>query len=425
MDVIQRRIVPLLITVTVLLAGCQAQRPVAQDFSQLFQPRPTEQAAVQPLSGSGFLEAEDVTIAADVSAPIVSINADLGQAVQAGQPLVTLDDTLVQAQRAQAAATVDAAQAIVTQTLAGPRPDAVAAAQADLGRATAEYLGALQAVTDTAALVANPPGLATQIAQAETSVRLTEQGVQQANAEREQTKALRDQIPAGMAERDLQEQKLNAAEANVEAARSQYDGAVAVLEQLNHMRQFPADLVAKWHAAQSQAIIAAAKVNLAQAALAAARAMSTPEQIAMAQAGVETARANLALIDAQLTHYHVTSPISGVVTSKPAQVGEVARAAAPLLVVSNLSSLKLVVYIPAGQMGRITIGDSANVTTNAYPDEHFNATITRIAAKAEFTPSNVQTKDDRAKLVFAVTLTIPNPGLRLKAGMPADAAFDR
>src|SRR5512141_2466066 len=106
--------------------------------------------------------------AAEVGAPIAAINAEQGQAVSAGQALVRLDDTLAQAQRAQAQAALAAARAALTQTLSGPRPDAVAAAEADLARAQAGWLGALQAVTDTAALVARPPGLDIQVAQAET-----------------------------------------------------------------------------------------------------------------------------------------------------------------------------------------------------------------------------------------------------------------
>ncbi len=358
-----------------------------------------------------------------MSAQIISINADLGDTVQANKLLVVLDDMLIQAQRAQAMAALDVAQAVVTQTLACARPDAIAAAEADLAGAQANYLGALQAVTDTAAMVADPPGLAIQISQAETYVRLTEQGVQQADAQHTQATASRDQIPAGLAERDLQSQKVSATEENAAGARAQYDGAVATLEQLNHMRDFPADLIAKWHAAQSQASQAKARVDVAQAGLAAARAGATPEQIAAAQADVATERASLALIDSQRAHYQMTSALSGIVTSRPAMVGEVARVGVPLLVVSNLDRLKLVVYAPAGQIAHMTVGDRAEITTPAYAGECFEATITSIATKAEFTPSNVQTKNDRAKLVFAVTLTLPNPELRLKAGMPADAVF--
>jgi HlyD family secretion protein len=76
-------------------------------------------------------------------------------------------------------------------------------------------------------------------------------------------------------------------------------------------------------------------------------------------------------------------------------------------------------------MGRIALGDAARVSVNAYPGTTFPATVTKIASKAEFTPSNVQTKEDRSKLVFAVTVSVPNPDQRLKAGMPADVVFGK
>ncbi|HEY3291530.1 MAG TPA: efflux RND transporter periplasmic adaptor subunit [Anaerolineae bacterium] len=409
-----------LIVVAMALAGCTANAPGAN----VALPDSTRATSVAPLSRSGFIEADDVTLSADVSAVITAVTVDEGQSVKAGQVLVVLDDTLSQSQRAQAAAALDVAQANLTLIQSGPRPDAVAAAQADVARTQAEYLSALRTVTDTAALVANPPGLEIQVKQAETAVRLAEQSVQQASSEREAAQSVRDKIPAGAAERDLQEKKLNAAVARVDAAKAQYDGTVAVLDQLNRMRLYPAELVAKWHAAQSQVNIAAAQVESAKAALAAASAGSTPEQVAVAQADVDTSRANLELIDAQLAHFRITSPLDGIVTRKLARVGEVARVATPLLVVSNLSELKLVVYVPASQMSRISVGESVRVSVNAYPGESFSAAISKVASKAEFTPSNVQTKDDRAKLVFAVTLKLPNPGLRLKAGMPADAVFE-
>ncbi len=376
------------------------------------------------LSEAGFLEADDVTLSAEVQAQVVSIAADQGQAVNSGQVLVILDDTLARAQRAQAAAAVEAARAALTETLAGPRANAVAAAEADLERAQRTYLGALRAVTDTAMLVANPPGLDAQIAQAQAQVKLAEQAIQQARSDAQQAEALRDMYPAGMSQRDVQQRKLDAAQASLEAARAQYDGAVAALAQLQQMRQFPADLVANWHAAQSQALVAEAQVSATNASLQAAKAGATNEQVMAAQADVQTALAGLKLVDEQLIHYQISSPITGVVTSKLVQVGEVARAGTPLLIVTDLSQVKLVVYVSVGQMGRVAVGMPARVTVNAYPGEAFQGVVSKIGSKAEFTPSNVQTKEDRSKLVFAVTVRIPNPDLRLKAGMPADVTLE-
>jgi HlyD family secretion protein len=340
-----------------------------------------------------------------------------------GQTLITLDDTLAQAQRAQVEAALAVAAAALTQTLAGPRVNTVAAAETDVSYAQTQYTGTLRAVADAAAIVANPPGLDVQIAQAETQVKLAEQAIQQAKSAEAPAETLRDAYPAGWPERDLYQQKMDAANAALEAAKYQYDGAVAALEQLRSMRKNPVELAAKLHTAQSQSIVAAAQVTMSEAALALAKTSATAEDVAIAQADVQTAQANLALADEQLKHYQISTPISGVVTSKPALAGEIAVAGQPLLVVSDLSQMKLVVYVPVTQMSRVDVGASAKLTVNAYPNETFEGTVTRIGSKAEYTPSNVQSKDDRSKLVFAVTVTIPNADMRLKAGMPADVTL--
>jgi HlyD family secretion protein len=415
----KKRISVLLICLSIALAGCQAN-PLASAT-----PAASDATAPASLSASGFLEAENVTLASEVEAPIVSIGVELGQTVQKDQVVITLDDTLAQAQRAQAEAALDVTQAALTQTLAGPRANAVAAAEASLVQAQAQYTGTLRAVSDATAIVANPPGLDTQIAQAEAQVKLAEQAIQQAKSEEAPAETLRDAYPPNWPERDLYQRKMDAANASLDAAKNQYDGAVAALEQLRAMRKNPVDLLAQLHTAQSQAIVASAQVSVTQASLALTRAGATTEDVAIAQADVQTAQANLALIDEQLKHYQISAPISGVVTSKPALAGEVAVAGQPLLVVSDLSQVKLVVYIPVTQMGLVKVGTQARVTVNAYPNETFQGAVTKIGSKAEYTPSNVQSKDDRSKLVFAVTITIPNTDMRLKAGMPADVTLGK
>jgi len=135
------------------------------------------------------------------------------------------------------------------------------------------------------------------------------------------------------------------------------------------------------------------------------------------------AQANLALIDAQLGKYALVSPITGVVTQKLAHTGEVSKAGMPVLVVSDISQLTLKVYVPETQIGQLAQGQRAEVRVDAYPGQVFAGTVSRIAREAEFTPSNVQTKADRAKLVFAVKILLPNADRRLKAGMPADVVF--
>jgi HlyD family secretion protein len=372
---------------------------------------------------SGYLEATDVNVVPEVSAQILELAVDEGSSVKAGQQVARLDDLLLQAQKQQAEAALLAAQAALAETLAGPRPETVTAAAADVKRAQAELLGARQTVTDTKNILARPPGLAAQITQAETQVKLAEQEMQRVEAALIDESYVLAQQKEGTTDRAIEDQKRAALEANKVAAQAELSGARAYLAALQKMRQAPVELIANVHSAQSQVLVAAANVTLTQASLAVTGLAASAEEIAQARANVQIAQANVDLVDAQLTKFALVSPISGVVTRKLAHTGEVSKAGMPLLVVSDLSQITLKIYVPETQVGRLALNQRAEVRVDAYPGQVFAGTVSRIARQAEFTPSNVQTKSDRAKLVFAVKIVLPNPDGRLKAGMPADVVF--
>jgi HlyD family secretion protein len=396
------------------LAACQT----TASLPGLPTPTPQSQIAL-----SGFLEATDVNIVPEVSAQITSLAAEEGDVVKAGQVVVVLDDSLVRVQKSQAEAALLAAQAVLTQTLAGPRPEAVAAAAADLEHAQAAAMGARQAITDTKAILYRPPGLAEQITQAQTQVNLAEQDLQRAQADATDEGFVRGSTKDGTRDRAIEDQKLAAADANVAAAQAQLDGAKNYLAALKKVRQAPVDLIANVHAAQSWAKVAAANITMTQSSLAVAQATATPQEIAQATANVQVAAASVTLFDAQLQKFALDAPLAGVVTRKLAHTGEVSKPGQPLLVISDLSQLTLKVYVAEAQVGRIAVGQRVAVSVDAYPGVVFAGTVSRIASQAEFTPSNVQTKDDRSKLVFAVKIALSNADGRLKAGMPADAVF--
>jgi multidrug resistance efflux pump len=119
----------------------------------------------------------------------------------------------------------------------------------------------------------------------------------------------------------------------------------------------------------------------------------------------------------------ITSPINGVVLERTIQAGESASAGAPLVVVADLNTLTLTVYVPENRYGQISVGHSYPVTVDSFPGEAFTARVSHIASQAEFTPRNVQTVEGRQTTVFAVTLDLDPSSGRLKPGMPADVTF--
>ena len=96
---------------------------------------------------------------------------------------------------------------------------------------------------------------------------------------------------------------------------------------------------------------------------------------------------------------------------------------APLLTIADLGAVSLTIYVPEDQLGKVQLGQPVSVTVDAYPDRVFKGKVTFVSGQAEFTPKNVQTKEERVSMVFAVKVALPNPDHALKPGMPADAVL--
>lgn len=118
----------------------------------------------------------------------------------------------------------------------------------------------------------------------------------------------------------------------------------------------------------------------------------------------------------------IAAPKAGTIMEKIREVGEVVPAGAPLYTLIDLDNLYLKVYVPENLIGKVKLGLKAQVYVDAFPNTPFLATVKAIASSAEFTPKEVQTKDERVKLVYAVKLYIDdNHEHKLTPGMPADA----
>lgn len=146
---------------------------------------------------------------------------------------------------------------------------------------------------------------------------------------------------------------------------------------------------------------------------------SREEEKAAARARAAAVAARLAQIEQQLQDATVQSPLTGVVTEKLAEAGEMVPAGSPLLVVTDLQDAWLTVYVAEPDLGRIHLGDEAEVKTDG--GETRKGRITFIATQAEFTPKNVQTRDERVKLVYKVKLGLENQDGLFKPGMPSEA----
>jgi len=143
------------------------------------------------------------------------------------------------------------------------------------------------------------------------------------------------------------------------------------------------------------------------------------EEIQAAQATVELAKSRLAQAEKAVKDCVINAPLSGVVTLKSAEPGEVVAPGTPLATLSRLDEVWLSLYLPETRLAGVALGRKVAVKTDGSP-ERYEGTVTFISPEAEFTPRNVQTPDERVKLVYRIKVTLPNPQRLFKPGMPAD-----
>lgn len=149
--------------------------------------------------------------------------------------------------------------------------------------------------------------------------------------------------------------------------------------------------------------------------------LARPEEVASARAKLQQARFSVQLLEKAIDDCTVRSPIDGTALRRLVEVGELAGAGTGLYIIADLSQVHLMIYIPETSLGAVSVGQAAEVRIDSAANRVFAGKVSYISQDAEFTPKNVQTKDERVKLVFGVKIDIPNPDGVLKPGMPADA----
>ena len=149
---------------------------------------------------------------------------------------------------------------------------------------------------------------------------------------------------------------------------------------------------------------------------------SRKQEVEAAMARAESAAAQADLLEKKVRDCVITAPAEGTVTLRGIEPGEYVSPGARVFRVTNLDRVKLMIYVAEADLGKIRTGQDASIFVDSHPDRPFPGTIVYISPIAEFTPKNVQTKEERTKLVFAVKVEADNPEGILKPGMPADAS---
>jgi HlyD family secretion protein len=147
------------------------------------------------------------------------------------------------------------------------------------------------------------------------------------------------------------------------------------------------------------------------------------QQLRSVREARRAAASQLAEAQANIEERKIYAPVDGTILSRTVEVGDVVSPGSPIFVMVDMNRLYLKVYIPEPEIPKLKLGDSAQIVVDAFPGRTFPARITKIYDEAEFTPKNVETKEERVKLVFGVELTFAQPDPALKPGMPADCVI--
>jgi multidrug resistance efflux pump len=438
------------------------------------------------LQASGVVEAVEVAVSAELGGRVAEVLVEEGDPVDAGQVLLRLDGQSLEAQlrEAEAAvrtaeatlgvaeaglnsalAAVETARAALDVALLGAEQTRLAARQAyaaervglwerdypgefslpdwyfareeEREAAEAEMLAARQALDMERALFEEVVGATAAADLREAELRLAQARaaflVAEALAEREL-----DQTERAFVE-DFTDQILENAREELESAQSEYETLLseAASEEVLEARARLAVATERLETAVDrwQTFLVAEVALPVQAAEALVRQVEAQLHqveagVQQAEAGVRQAREAVAqarlrveTLEIQRSKLVVTAPVDGVVLIRNVQPGEILSPAAPVLILSELDQLTITVYVPEDRYGVIGLGDTAQVKVDSFPGERFNAVVTRIADRAEYTPRNVQTEEERSSTVFAVKLEVGDHQGKLKPGMPADVDF--
>lgn len=432
------------------------------------------------IQGSGVIEATETTLSPRIAGRIVELRVQEGDAVRRGQVIARVDTSELEPLGRQAEAGAGAAEARLSAAVAGSRPEQIGQARAMVAQAAAAVAGARAAVANARVALAKSTDLRAaeeaaaarkdaavaaleqseqnyrlvrsgarpdQIAQARAAMEQARAGLVKAEADARRLQSLaaqgavsEQQAEAAVTARDVAQtqveqaaarladlqagarsEELRAAEAAVVQARANLQGADRAVRTTREAYSDRLAARTQYDAARAGLQVALAQERAAGQQLALLVAGTRPEDVAAARHQADQARAQAALVAAQKRNAVIIAPCDGVVTSRVAELGEVVAAGGPVAVIADLRNVWLRVYVPEARYGAVRLGLGAEATVDSYPGVRFQGRVTEIASEAEFTPRNVQTQQERVKLVFGVKVSLGNPDGKLKPGMPADA----
>lgn len=350
---------------------------------------------------AGNIEMTEVKVSFKISGRLAERLVDEGDVVEKGAVVARLDQEQLLHQRDQARAALKAAESQLAQLeTAIDYQRATLAAQIEERRAAVEAARA-------------------QLAELEAGSRPQE--IERARARLDEARTEFERARSDFERIETLKRTGDVSQAYYDQVRARFEAARAQVRQA-------AEALAVVEEGPRKETIAGARARLeqARAALTTTEALRLElrrreQELEMRRAEVERARAQLALIESQLEDTVARSPVNGIVLAKAAEPGEVIAAGTTVVTIADVARPWLRGYITERELGRVRLGSKARVRTDSFPGKVYEGRVTFIASEAEFTPKQIQTPEERVKLVYRVKIEVENPNQELKLNMPADA----
>ena len=327
------------------------------------------------LQGSGTVEARDVRVGSKIAGRIDKVLVREGDRVEAGQVLITFDDKELQA-------SLEQSRAAAQKAMRGYRPEEIAEARAAVAQAKADYE-------------------MHQNGYRKEDIDAAEADVQRAKAEESRTRLDFDRYEA-LAQKDLvSKQQRDTAEANWKVALAQLDSAQQKLTQLR--RGFRPEEIAASEARYKQGLATLEKLEHGNR-----------------HEDIEAAKAALAYDEARYRERQVLAPSTAFVEVLDVRPGDLIAPNTPVATLLEPDQIYVRIYIPETELGRVRVGQSAEIHVDSFPKKAFAGVVEQINQQGEFLPRNVQTREERVHQVFGVKVRIADPSGQIRAGMAAD-----
>jgi len=350
---------------------------------------------------SGNIELTEVNISFKIPGKLVERFVDEGDKVANGMLIARLDRSQLLAQRAHAEAALDSSNSMRQQ-------------QATLIGFQAETL----------------EGQTTQrkaeVAQADARLREMLNGARPQEKEQARAAVNNAQTEFDRAKNDWNRAQTLFKTEDISAAdndqyRTRYQSAAAQLKTAKEQLAMVIEGPRKEEIDGARAQLDAARAALTLAEAQRLELKRRREEMDSRVADIGQRRADLDVTKTQLNDSEAFSPIEGVVLVKSAEPGEVIAAGTTVVSVGDIEHPWLRAYVNEQDLGRVKLGDKVKMTTDSFPGKVYDGRVSFISAEAEFTPKQIQTPDERTKLVYRIKIEVANPRQELKSNMPADA----